>query len=69
MIIMSEAVFNQQVIDDLAFLKERILRIEMEISEISDDLHQVRPDYLIKLKKIDQGKFISRKEFEKELED
>ena len=42
-----------------------ILKIEMEVSEINDDLYQVRPEYLEKLKKIDEGKFISRAEFEK----
>jgi hypothetical protein len=66
---MSEAVIDQRILDDLAFLKEKILRIEMEVSEINDDLHQIRPDYLEKLKKIDKGKFISRAEFEKELMD
>jgi hypothetical protein len=66
---MSEAVIDQRILDDLAFLKEKILRIEMEVSEINDDLHQIRPDYLEKLKKIDKGRFISRAEFEKELMD
>ncbi len=66
---MSEAVIDQRILDDLAFLKEKILRIEMEVSEINDDLHQIRPDYLEKLKKIDKGEFISRAEFEKELMD
>jgi len=54
--------------DDLSFLKEKILKIEMDVSEINDDLHQVRPEYLEKLKKIDEGKFISRAELERELE-
>lgn len=66
---MSETVIDQRIMDDLAFLKEKIIRIEMEVSEINDDLHQIRPDYLEKLKKIDKGKFISRAEFEKELMD
>ncbi|MCZ7382726.1 MAG: hypothetical protein O8C64_14295 [Candidatus Methanoperedens sp.] len=66
---MSEAVFDRRIIDDLAFLKEKILRIEIEVSEINDDLHQIRPDYLEKLKKIDKGKFISRADFEKKLMD
>lgn len=65
---MSETIFNQRILDDLAFLKEKILRIEMEVSEINDDLHQVRPEYLEKLKRIEEGKFISRADFEKELE-
>ncbi len=32
------------------------------------DFHQVRPEYLRKLKRIDEGRFISRADFEKELE-
>ncbi len=66
---MSETVIDQRIMDDLAFLKEKIIRIELEVSEINDDLHQIRPDYLEKLKRIDKGKFISRADFEKELMD
>ncbi len=66
---MSEAILNQRILDELTFMKEKILKIEIQINEINDDLHQVRPDYLIRLEKIDQGKFISRKDFEKELAD
>lgn len=65
---MSETILTQQVLDELAFLKEKILKIETEVGEINDDLHQVRPEYLRKLKKIDEGGFISRADFEKELE-
>ncbi len=64
---MSETVFNHQILNELAFLKEKILKIETEVSEINDDIHQVRPEYLEKLKKIDQSKFISRAELEREL--
>ncbi len=64
---MSEPVFNQQILSELAFLKEKSLKIEMEVSEINDDIHQIRPEYLEKLKKIDQSKFISRAELEREL--
>ncbi len=48
---MSETILTQQVLDELAFLKEKILKIETEVGEINDDLHQVRPEYLRKLKK------------------
>ena len=65
---MSETVLNQQILNELEFLKEKILKIEMDVSEINDDLHLVNPEYLEKLKKIDEGKFISRAELEKELE-
>ncbi len=63
----SRAEYGKQILSELAFLKEKILKIEMEVSEINDDLHQIRPDYLEKLKKIDKGKFISRAELEREL--
>ena len=65
---MTEMLVNQRIMDDLSFLKENILKIEMDVSEINDDLHQVRPEYLEKLKKIDKGKFISRAELERELD-
>lgn len=65
---MTEMLVNQRIMDDLSFLKEKILKIEMDVSEINDDLHQVRPEYLEKLKKIDKGKFISRAELERELD-
>ena len=45
------------------------MKIEQEISEINTDLHEVRPEYIEKLKKIDQGRFFSREELEKELKD
>jgi len=65
---MTEMLVNRRIMDDLAFLKEKILKIEMDVSEINDDLHNVRPEYLEKLKKIDKGKFISRAELERELD-
>ena len=65
--IMTEIAVNQRILNELTFLKDRILKIEMDVSEINDDLHQVRPEYLEKLKKIDEGKFISRAELEREL--
>jgi len=65
---MTEMLVNQRIMDELTFLKEKILKIEMDVSEINDDLHQVRPEYVKKLKNIDKGKFISRAELERELE-
>ncbi len=65
---MTEMLINQRIMDELTFLKEKILKIEMDVSEINDDLHQVRPEYVKKLKNIDKGKFISRAELERELE-
>lgn len=62
---MSETVFNHQILNELAFLKEKILKIEMEVGEINDDLHQVRPEYLKKLEAIKKEGTISSAEFEK----
>lgn len=46
----------------------RLSKISSIIMTVIDDLHEVRPEYLVKLKKIDEGKFISRAELERELE-
>ena len=62
---MSETVFNHQILNELAFLKEKILKIEMEVGEINDDLHQVRPEYLEKLEAIKKEGTVSSAEFEK----
>ena len=62
---MSETVFNQQILNELSFLKEKILKIEMEVGEINNDLHQVRPEYLEKLEAIKKEGTVSSAEFEK----
>lgn len=62
---MSETVFNHQILNELAFLKEKILKIEMEVGEINDDIHQVRPEYLKKLEAIKKEGTVSSAEFEK----
>lgn len=54
---MSELALLKKVVDDLTFLKNRVIYIEDELKEISNDLHIVRPSYLKKLEKIKQGKF------------
>jgi len=52
-----ENVYLKQISDDLDFLKKKIMSIEERVEEISDDLHEVRPEYIEKLKKIESGKF------------
>lgn len=65
---MSESDTLQKISDDLDFLKEKVSKMEVNIEEINGDIHnKVRPRYLQKLKKIDKGRFLSEKEFEKEL--
>ncbi len=59
----------KQVADDVSVLKQKINVIEEELYDISADLHDIRPGYIKKLKKIEKGKFLSRKDFEKSLEE
>ncbi len=66
---MSEAALAK-ISEDLDFLKGRIEKIESDVEEISLDLHRkVKSEYVEKLKAIDKGKFLTEKEFEKELAD
>jgi hypothetical protein len=64
-----EAKVLEQIARDVSEVKQKIGLIEQELSEICEDLHEVKPEYLEKLKRIDGGKFLSREEFEKTLED
>jgi hypothetical protein len=54
----------KEIRDDLFFLKKKVIIIE-EVDAISNDIHEVRPEYIKKLKKIDkEGKFNSFKSIE-----
>jgi len=66
---MAETQLLEKIADDVSFLKDRIIHIEEELNEINNELHEVRPEYAEKLKRIDKGKFLTREEFEKELEE
>ncbi len=55
----------KQVATDIELLKEKVDKIEASLDEIDDDLHEVKPEYLEKLKNIESGKFVSKKDFEK----
>ncbi|VVB91429.1 Uncharacterised protein [uncultured archaeon] len=58
----SEIEILQQILSDLSFLKQKIVVIEEEVDAISSDLHEVRPEYVKKLQKIEKnGKFHSFK--------
>jgi hypothetical protein len=54
----------KQIAEDLKFVKKELVIIKDEIKDIG---LEVRPEYLEKLNKIEKGRFLSRKEFEKEL--
>ena len=48
----------KQLAKDVSFLKEKIIEIQIDVREINNDLHEIKPEYLKKLKKIDkEGKF------------
>jgi hypothetical protein len=66
---MAETQLLEKIADDVSFLKDRIIHIEEELNEINSELHEVRPEYTEKLKRIDKEKFLTREEFEKELEE
>ncbi len=43
---------------DLELLKEKISKMEENIEELHEDLHEVKPEYIEKLRKIEKdGKF------------
>lgn len=56
----------RQISDDVADIKSRITKMEVTIDEIDKDLHEVRPEYIAKLKKIEKEGTVSEEEFEKE---
>lgn len=57
----------KQIAKDVAVLRERIIVVEEELRDISEDIHELRPEYLKKLKKIKKEGTISQKELEKRL--
>ena len=58
----------KQIAEDMRFLKNEMVEIRGEISELKDIELEVKPEYLKKLNKIEKGKFLSREELDKEVE-
>ena len=56
----------KQIADDVAEIRTRLRKIEVTFNEVDADLHEVRPEYLEKLKKIEAEGTISQAEFEKQ---
>ncbi len=66
----SENVYLKQISADLVFIKKKVLEMEENIQTISNDLHDVRSEYVEKLKKMENEpskKYKNLDEFEKEL--
>ena len=53
----------EKLAKDVRFIKDQILEIKTDVSELTEDLHVVRPEYIRKLNKIQKGKFIRVKDF------
>ena len=59
----------EQLHQDLLSLFKEVREIKRDVEELRDAEQKVRPEYTQKIKKIDQGRFLSRAELDKELED
>lgn len=57
LVLKMEQIAIQKIYEGLEFLKQKMIKIELDVEEINNDLHQVRPEYLKKLRKIKKGKF------------
>ena len=55
-----------KISEDVTDIKERITKIEVTMDEIDMDMHEVRPGYIEKLKKIEKEGAVSQEEVEKE---
>ena len=64
-----ENVTLETIHKDLEFLKKEMVEIKEDINQLRDIELEVRPEYLEKLNKIENGKFLSREDFEKEMAD
>ena len=46
-------------------MRKRIVSLEQSVEEINTDMHEVRPEYLKKLEKIDMEETVSKEKIEK----
>lgn len=52
----------KQMQNDISFMKNKIIIIEEEVDAISGDMHEVRPEYIKRIREIEKkGKFRSFK--------
>lgn len=62
-----ETITLEKVNQNILNLHKEITEIKEEIQDLKDFELEVKPEYLEKLDKIEKGRFLSRKEFEKEM--
>jgi len=58
----TETVNLQELQQSVHLILEKVMKLEQNIEEINDDLHQVRPEYLHKLNQIKKGKSLQFKD-------
>ena len=58
---------EEMILKEIQDMKRDIIEVKIIVKELGYDLQEIRPEYAKKLKKIDRGKFLSRKEFENAL--
>ncbi len=61
---MAEIELLERIVDDLDFVKKKVIEIEENIEEINIDLHYAKPEYIEKLENIKKEGTISSSEFE-----
>ena len=54
---MEEAKLLQKIASDLSLVKQKVIKIEHEVEEINEDIHEIRPEYAEKLKLTAAGSF------------
>ncbi|MEK6922124.1 MAG: hypothetical protein AABX82_09600 [Nanoarchaeota archaeon] len=64
---MSDTITLEQIHQDILVLHKEIGDVKKTVEDLRDVELQVRPEYLVKLQKIEKGRFFSRDELEKEL--
>lgn len=64
----TETVLLKQIAENIVEIKDRLIFLETSFNEINTDLHRVRPEYIQKLKRIEEEGTISLEEFEKKLD-
>ena len=65
---MSEVELLERIVSYLDFLKTKIVSIEETIVDIDNDLHHIKPDYILKLEAIKKEGTISSSDFEYKFE-
>jgi len=62
----TETVLLKQIAQDILEIKGRMADLEVSFNEINSDLHEIKPEYLQKIKRIESEGAISQEAFEKQ---